>query len=47
MSISLKRKFHFNIVNFISKNIFIVNAKVKDRVYSGNTVLFYYQVENV
>ena len=29
----------FNIVNFICKNMFIVDAKVKELVYSGNTVI--------
>ena len=29
------------------KNIFILDAKVKELVYSGNTVFFYSQVENV
>ena len=33
-------EFHFNSVNFIYKNIFIVDAKVKELVYSGNTVIF-------
>ena len=33
-------EFHFNSTNFIYKNIFIVDAKVKELVYSGNTVFF-------
>ena len=35
-----EREFHFNSVNFIYKFLFIVDAKVKELVYSGNTVIF-------
>ena len=35
-----KRKFHFNHINFLNKNMCIEDAKVIELVYSGNTVMF-------
>ena len=35
-----KRKFLFDIINFLNKNMLIEDAKVKELVYSGNTVIF-------
>ena len=37
----------FGHMNFINKNILIEDAKVKQLVYSGNTVIFYSQIKNV
>ena len=36
----LEEEFHFEHLNFLNNNMFIEDGKVKELVYSGNTVIF-------